>query len=351
MMPDRPVRVLIVDDSALIRKLLGEMLRSSPLLEVVGVARDGEEALELADRLRPDVVTLDVEMPGLSGLEVLPRLLEIAPVPVIMVSSWTQEGADVTLAALELGAVDFLAKPDRSRFSQLRDARDLLVAKVLMASKSKVRGQRSPTAAAPAGVVKPPPSPSSRAVRKCVVLGISTGGPQTLTRIFSRLEPPFPPILVVQHMPATFTAVFANRLNRSCPASVQEATDGQRVEPDRILIAPGGRHLSLSGRPPMARVALSDGPLVSGHRPSVDVLFRSAAEVFGADAVGVMMTGMGRDGVEGCLKILEAGGTTLGQDEASSIIYGMNKAAFEAGAIRSQFSADELPGLLRMLAT
>lgn len=351
MMPDRPVRVLIVDDSALIRKLLSEMLRSSPELEVVGVARDGEEALELAERLRPDVVTLDVEMPGLSGLEVLPRLLEIIEVPVIMVSSWTQEGADVTLAALELGAVDFLPKPDRSKFAQLRNARDLLVAKVLAASRSKVRGQRVPMATVATGLVKAPPSSSTRAVRKCVVLGISTGGPQTLTRIFSRLEPPIPPILVVQHMPATFTSVFANRLDRRCQVSVREATDGQRVEPDQILVAPGGRHLSLSGRPPRAKVVLADGPPVSGHRPSVDVLFRSAAEVFGADAVGVMMTGMGRDGVDGCLKILEAGGTTLGQDEASSIIYGMNKAAFEAGAIRSQFSADELPGLLRLLAT
>jgi two-component system chemotaxis response regulator CheB len=349
-MPDRPVRVLIVDDSALMRKLLSEMLRSSPELEVVGTARDGEEALTLVEALRPDVVTLDVEMPGLSGLEVLPRLLEIARIPVIMVSTWTKEGADTTLEALELGAVDFLAKPDRSRFPELRNARDLLVEKVLTASGSRLRAPRSRGAAvAPGGGTRA--STAGRTPRKCVVLGISTGGPQTLTRIVSELEPPLPPILVVQHMPATFTRVFAARLDRRCRVEVREAAEGLRVEPDQILIAPGGRQLRLVGRPPMVRVALDDGPPVSGHKPSVDVLFRSAAEAFGPEAVGVLMTGMGRDGVDGCLSILQAGGTTLGQDEASSIIYGMNKAAFEAGAIRQQFSADELPGLLRLLAT
>ena len=348
-MPDLPVRVLIVDDSALMRKMLSEMIGSSPDLEVVGTARDGEEALSLADQLRPDVVTLDVEMPGLSGLEVLPKLLDRHKVPVVMVSSWTQEGADVTLNALELGAVDFLPKPDRKHFSQLRGARDLLVAKLLTASRSRVKRSR----ATPLTVTKTPRVPSrstGKGSTRCVVLGISTGGPQTLTQVFSQLEPPIPPILVVQHMPPTFTQIFANRLDRRCQVTVREAAEGDRVEPDLILIAPGGRHMSLTGRPPFVRVALSDGPPVSGHRPSVDVLFRSAAEIFGADTVGVLMTGMGRDGVEGCQKILEAGGTTLGQDEASSVIYGMNKAAFEAGAIRSQFSLHELPGLVRMLA-
>jgi two-component system chemotaxis response regulator CheB len=294
-------------------------------------------------------VTLDVEMPGLSGLEVLPRLLEIARIPVIMVSTWTKEGADITLEALELGAVDFLPKPDRSRFAELRNARDVLVAKVLTASRSRPKGPSSPNASAASGTVKRSSAPG-RTFRKCVVLGISTGGPQTLTRIFSVLEPPLPPILVVQHMPATFTRVFAARLDRRCRVDVREAVDGHRIEPDQILIAPGGRQMRLIGRPPIVRVTLDDGPPVSGHKPSVDVLFRSAAEVFGPEAVGVLMTGMGRDGVDGCLKILQAGGTTIGQDEASSIIYGMNKAAFEAGAIRKQFSADELPGLLQMLA-
>ncbi|MEW4567326.1 chemotaxis response regulator protein-glutamate methylesterase [Tautonia sp. JC769] len=352
-MAHRPVRVLIVDDSALMRKMLSEMIGSSPELEVVGTARDGSEALELAGRLRPDVVTLDVEMPGLSGLEVLPRLLEKQEVPVVMVSSWTQEGADITLAALELGAVDFLPKPDRRHFSQLRGARDLLVAKLLMASGSRVRRPRVVAAggAGPA-VDRGPRAPSgSRAATRCVVLGISTGGPQTLTRVFAELEPPLPPILVVQHMPATFTRVFADRLDRRSRVAVREAQEGDRVESDLILVAPGGRQMSLVGRPPFVRIALSDGPPVSGHRPSIDVLFRSAAEVFGAEAVGVLMTGMGRDGVAGCQRILEEGGLTLGQDEATSVIYGMNKAAFEAGAIRSQFAIEELPALLRQFAS
>lgn len=350
-MPHRPVRVLIVDDSALMRKMLSEMVRSSPELEVVGAARDGEEALALAAQLRPDVVTLDVEMPGLSGLEVLPRLLEQQEVPVVMVSSWTQEGADITLSALELGAVDFLPKPDRKHFSQLRGARDVLVAKLLTAAGSRVRRSRPARPRVATTGPREPRMPSgARAATRCVVLGISTGGPQTLTRVFSELEPPLPPILVVQHMPPTFTKVFADRLDRRCRIAVREAKEGDRVESDLILVAPGGRQMSLVGRPPFVRIALSDGPAVSGHRPSIDVLFRSAAEVFGAEAVGVLMTGMGRDGVDGCQKILEAGGATLGQDEATSVIYGMNKAAFEAGAIRSQFALDELPGLLRLLA-
>ncbi|WP_169979370.1 protein-glutamate methylesterase/protein-glutamine glutaminase [Tautonia rosea] len=350
-MSHRPVRVLIVDDSALMRKMLSEMIRSSSKLEVVGTARDGEEALALADQLRPDVVTLDVEMPGLSGLEVLPRLLEQQEVPVVMVSSWTQEGADITLSALELGAVDFLPKPDRKHFSQLRGARDLLIAKLLTAAGSRVRRSRTASVEPRSAVAREPRSPSGvRAATRCVVVGISTGGPQTLTRVFSELEPPLPPILVVQHMPPTFTKVFSERLDRRCRVAVREAKEGDRVESDLILVAPGGRQMSLLGRPPFVRIALTDGPAVSGHRPSIDVLFRSAAEIFGAEAVGVLMTGMGRDGVEGCRSIIEAGGATLGQDEATSVIYGMNKAAFEAGVIRSQFAIDELPGLLRLLA-
>jgi two-component system chemotaxis response regulator CheB len=349
----QPVRVLVVDDSALTRKVLVDLLRTSPEVEVVGTAKDGSEAIELAGRLKPDVVTLDVEMPGLSGLETLPALLAVHPVPVVMVSALTQEGAEVTLAALELGAVDFLPKPGRLQLAELRGCRDLLVSKVLSAAQSRVRKPRG--AAAKAAQPRTPPARVARegALSKmpCVVLGISTGGPQTLSQAFAMLRPPIPPVLVVQHMPAQFTAVFAQRLDRQCAVAVKEAADGDAVLPNRILIAPGGQHMTLAGMAPSARVTLdATNPPVSGHRPSIDVLFESAARVFGPAAVGIIMTGMGRDGVEGCKRILAAGGATFGQDEATSVVYGMNKAAQREGAVQAQFASDELPALIEGFA-
>ena len=350
MSQDRRVRVLIVDDSALMRRLLGDLLGSSPEIEVVGTARDGAHALQLLAERSPDVVTLDVEMPGMSGLDVLPKLLSVREVPVVMVSSQTTEGAEVTLEALERGAVDYMAKPERQQIHGLRGARDALVGKILSASKGRVR---RPSARS-VGAAVASSERSGRALPplavKCVVIGISTGGPQTLAECFAELSPPIPPVLVVQHMPEQFTPVFARRLDRCCRLSVREASHGDRVEADSILIAPGSHHLKLAGSPPNVRVILNAGEPVSGHRPSIDVLFRSAAAVFGPDAVGMMMTGMGRDGVEGCRMILEAGGATFAQDEASSIIFGMNRIAIDEGVIGRQFSADELPELLRRFA-
>jgi two-component system, chemotaxis family, protein-glutamate methylesterase/glutaminase len=353
------VRVLIVDDSALMRRLLSDMLGSSTEIEVVGTARDGREAVAQAARLRPDVITLDVEMPEVSGLEALPALLAVHEAPVVMVSALTQEGAEVTLQALELGAVDFLPKPQRNQLSEMRASRDLLIAKVLAAAQSRVR---RPRRAAPSASVPGRTAPAPAALRprrrppvatgsSCVVIGISTGGPQALSQVFPLLAAPLPPILVVQHMLAEFTGVFAERLDRYTAPSikVKQAEEGDAVLPDRILIAPGGRHLSIAGRPPRVRVAISDDPEVSGHRPSIDVLFRSAAAAFESAVVGILMTGMGRDGVDGCKAILAAGGFTLGQDEASSVVYGMNKAAFLEGAIKAQFALDELTGILQDL--
>jgi two-component system chemotaxis response regulator CheB len=358
------VRVLIVDDSALMRRLLSDMLTSSPEIEVVGMARDGREAVAQAARLRPDVITLDVEMPEVSGLEALPALLAVHEAPVVMVSALTQEGAEVTLQALELGAVDFLPKPQRNQLSEMRASRDLLIAKVLAAAQSRVRRPRRgmPSASVPGRAAtapaahRPPRRPAvaapSTAGPSCVVIGISTGGPQALSQVFPLLAAPLPPILVVQHMLAEFTNVFAERLDRYTGPSikVKQAEEGDALLPDRILIAPGGRHLSIVGRPPRARVAISDDPEVSGHRPSIDVLFRSAAAAFESAVVGILMTGMGRDGVDGCKAILAAGGFTLGQDEASSVVYGMNKAAFLEGAIKGQFALDDLPGILQDIA-
>jgi two-component system, chemotaxis family, protein-glutamate methylesterase/glutaminase len=371
--PDREpgqvrVRVLIVDDSALMRRLLSDLLSSAPEIEIVGTARDGREAVLQAARLKPDVITLDVEMPEVSGLEALPAILAVHPVPVVMVSALTQEGADVTLQALELGAVDFMAKPERNQLAEMRASRDLLVGKVLAAAQSRVRRPRrtaslsstssttSPSTKSvtsrpptrPSGLsATPPPIPASAPSPLCFVIGISTGGPQALSQVFPLLVPPLPPILVVQHMPAQFTGIFAERLNRYSTVPIKQAEEGDPVLPDRILIAPGGRHMVLIGHPPRVRIGLLDQPPVSGHRPSIDVLFQSAARAYQSATIGLLMTGMGRDGVEGCKAIFAAHGFTLGQDEGTSVVYGMNKAAFLEGAIKAQFALDELPHIIQ----
>jgi two-component system chemotaxis response regulator CheB len=287
-----------------------------------------------------------------------------------MVSALTQEGADVTLRALELGAVDFLPKPERNQLAEMRASRDLLIAKVMAAAQSRVRRRVWPRQAtlpppslsasstttyptprkrSPAPGLVPIPTASAQS-SLCFVVGISTGGPQALSQIFPLLVPPLPPVLVVQHMPAEYTGVFAERLNRYSTLAVKQAEESDLVIADRILIAPGGRHMALVGHPPRVRVALSDEPPVSGHRPSIDVLFQSAAKVYRSSAVGLLMTGMGRDGVEGCKAILAAGGLALGQDEETSSVYGMNKAAFLEGAVKAQFALDELPSILQNIA-
>jgi two-component system, chemotaxis family, protein-glutamate methylesterase/glutaminase len=371
------VRVLVVDDSALMRKLITDVLKTAPEIEVVGIARDGAEAVEQTARLKPDVVTLDVEMPAMTGLEALPLIQAAHSAAVIMVSAFTQEGADITLAALERGATDFFPKPERHQLAHVRESRDILVAKILSAAQHRrprmARGEASggSSIVAPAPRVRARPSshlahgsslrtedadldpdieiPHGR-LPHCIVIGISTGGPQALGEFLPKLSAPLPPILVVQHMPAQFTRVFAERLNRSCSVEVKEAEEGDRVTANRVLIAPGGRHMAITGFPPNVRIALSDGPPVSSHRPSVDVLFHSAARVYQTSTVGIIMTGMGRDGVIGCKAILSVGGTTYGQDEASSSVYGMNKAAFLEGGVTSQFSLDQFPALIKRLS-
>ena len=291
LQPDQPsgseprqarVRVLIVDDSALMRRLLTDLLSSAPEIEIAGTARNGREAVIQAARLKPDVVTLDVEMPEVSGLEALPALLAVHEAPVVMVSALTQEGADVTLQALELGAVDFMAKPERNQFAEMRASRNLLVAKILAASQSQVRRPRRVTrsstspslgtlslkdrssthlttrSSTTAASLIPATAVTITTSAMCIVIGISTGGPQALSQIFPLLASPLPPILVVQHMPAQFTGIFAERLNRYSRVPVKQAEEGDSVLPDRILIAPGGQHMRLTGHLPRVRVALSD---------------------------------------------------------------------------------------------
>ena len=355
-----PVRVLIVDDSALMRKVLTDILRTEPGIEVVGTSKDGAEAIEETARLKPDVITLDIEMPGRTGLEILPDLLATHNAAVVMISTHTKEGAAITLEALERGAVDFVPKPEKFQLTQLRDARDLIVNKVLHAVHARPKPRKRKAAESSSTKASPEPRSSvapdlpsfsiPHSSFRCVVIGISTGGPQALGAILPLVEPPTPPIVIVQHMPGAFTGVFAERLKRVCQLDVKEAEDGDKLIASRILVAPGGRHTSIAGTPPKAQIRISDSDPVSGHKPSVDVLFQSAAKSFQAGAFGLIMTGMGRDGVAGCKAIQAIGGLTFGQDEATSAVYGMNKVAFLEGALHGQFSLDKLPALIKRVA-
>jgi two-component system chemotaxis response regulator CheB len=325
----KPVRVLVVDDSAVIRQLLTNVLSADPEIEVVGSAPDPHVARERIKALNPDVVTLDVEMPRMDGLTFLRKIMTLRPMPVVMVSTLTQAGTEVTIEALEIGAVDFVAKPNSDLV--LSDLGVELRAKVKAAARTRVGIRRSP-----APLVKPRARRSGQPTEKIVVIGASTGGVEALKSVLVGLPADCPPILITQHMPPRFTTAFAGRLDRECPMKVSEARDNEPVEHGHVYIAPGSHHLHLTRQGGHYACQLSDGPPASGHRPSVDVLFRSAAQAAGAKAVGVILTGMGKDGAEGLLELRKAGAITLGQDEDSSLIYGMPRVAFERGAVMHQ---------------
>jgi two-component system chemotaxis response regulator CheB len=326
----RPVRVLIVDDSALIRQLLTTVLSADPQIEVIGSARDPFEARERIKTLNPDVITLDVEMPKMDGLTFLRKVMSLRPMPVVMISTLTKAGADVTIEALEIGAVDFVAKPTHGGAEAMDELAEEIQAKVKAAAAAKPRGVRLQAprrAAAPISLL---------AKRKVVAIGSSTGGVEALKTVLLNLPAECPPILVTQHMPPRFTASLAARLDRECPQRVHEAENGQPIEHGHVYIAPGGLHLELARRGDGFCCRVRDGDLVSGHRPSVDVLFRSMANIAGASGVGVILTGMGKDGAEGLLSLRTVGGVTLGQDAESSLVYGMPRAAHERGAVMRQ---------------
>ena len=331
----RPVKVLVVDDSATMRALISSRLRRDPEIEVVGGAGDPLQAREMIKQLNPDVLTLDVEMPRMNGIEFLERLMRLRPMPVIMVSTLTQEGAETTLQALELGAFDCVGKPASADMAQ---AFDDLSEKVKAAAKSRVR------ASAP----RPAPARVSnfRSNGRIIAIGASTGGVEALITVLSAMPENCPPTVVTQHMPATFTKSFAARLDRMCAPRVTEAEDSEPLEPGKILVAPGGaRHMEIGGgNNPIVR--LRDTDLVNGHRPSVDVRFHSVANTCGARSVGLILTGMGKDGAKGMLAMRQAGARTFGQDEASCVVYGMPKAAFEIGAVERQASLGDLSRLV-----
>ncbi|OXE35786.1 MAG: chemotaxis response regulator protein-glutamate methylesterase [Phenylobacterium zucineum] len=332
------VRVLIVDDSATMRNLIAAALRADPEIEVVGFANDPLEAREQIKKFNPDVVTLDIEMPHMSGLEFLERLMRLRPTPVIMVSTLTQAGAEATITALQLGAVDCIGKPMGG--VKPSEAFAFLTEKVKSAARARVRAYGGPTAA-------PVTRDGNYIPKRDLVLGLgsSTGGVEALMTVLSDFPANCPPTVITQHMPATFTRSFAERLDKVSGAKVTEATDGARLEPGRIYLAPGGEtHLEVVGDVnPICR--LVHGDPVNGHRPSVDVLFSSIARLK-RPTVGAILTGMGRDGAQGLLAIRQAGGRTLGQDESSCVVYGMPKAAFDMGAVEKQITLSKMGAMI-----
>lgn len=347
------VRVLVVDDSALMREMICDFLAGAPGIEVVGTAANGRKALEMLDSAKPDVVTLDVQMPEMDGLATLDEILKRRPLPVIMVSSLTTRGADITLDALDRGALDYVAKPEGGGPAVHAALRDELVRKVRTMAGTDVtrmlqirraradRLKQRPVQLLPQTSVAKPFTAAPQYADKCIALGISTGGPPALSSLFQSSRGPLPPIVVVQHMPPDFTKAFAWRLNSISPLTVKEAESGDVLQPNYVYIAPGGKHLSLRKDTSGVKCVIRDGELVSGHKPSVDVMMKSAAEIYGNRCIGVVMTGMGRDGSDGCRAIRKAGGFTLGQDEASSDVYGMNKVAFVEGNVDKQFHLDD----------
>jgi two-component system chemotaxis response regulator CheB len=334
-------RVLIVDDSALIRQLLTALLSEDPDIEVVDAAPDPIVAREMIKALNPDVITLDVEMPHMDGLTFLRKIMTLRPMPVVMISTLTQAGAEITLEALEAGAVDFVAKPNASVGPAMAAHAEELRAKVKAAARTRVGVRRRDVRPA-----QPQRAPLNRQTGKIVLIGASTGGVEALKTVLMDLPPDCPPTLITQHMPERFTAAFANRLNRECPMAVCEAMDNQRIEQGHVYIAPGSHHLELTRDSAGWFCRLNDNPAVSGHRPSVDVLFRSGVKAAAGKAIGVILTGMGKDGAEGLLELRKSGASTLGQDEASSLIYGMPRVAFERGAVERQFPLTEMAGAI-----
>ncbi|MBI3399712.1 MAG: chemotaxis response regulator protein-glutamate methylesterase [Deltaproteobacteria bacterium] len=328
--PKNKIRVLVADDSALMRKLIPHILAKDHDIEVVATAVDGLFALKKIGEYRPDVITLDVDMPRMDGLTALKHIVAEYKTPVIMVSSLTEAGAELTLKALELGAMDFITKPHDAISVHIGDIADDLIRKIKAIA--KVSPTRLFTAPRPAAPLQKSPRRIDRTANKVVAIGISTGGPNALTYLLPMLPADISAgVLIVQHMPPGFTEVFAARLNNICKIEVKEARDGDMVIPGRAIIAPGGKHIKVKKTNLGSVVIVSSTAPVNGHQPSVDVLFNSVAIEYGHDAVGVIMTGMGEDGAEGLGRIKAARGATIAQDEESCVVYGMPKVAVERG--------------------
>ncbi|WP_226663080.1 protein-glutamate methylesterase/protein-glutamine glutaminase [Microbulbifer aggregans] len=339
------IKVLCVDDSALIRGLMREIIDSQPDMEVVAVAPDPLVARDLIKRLNPDVLTLDVEMPRMDGLDFLERLMRLRPMPVLMVSSLTRAGSEITLRALELGAVDFVPKPQLGIRSGLLEYGAQIADKIRAAAGSRPTRRETKKTAEPRSLDSVMVSSE-----KLLIIGASTGGPEAIRQVLEPLPPNSPAILIAQHMPSGFTRSFADRLDRLCRIRVKEAEQGERVLPGHAYIAPGDHHLKLARSGANYLVQLDDGPAVNRHRPSVDVLFDSAAELAGRNAIGALLTGMGRDGAKGLLAMRNAGAATLAQDEQTSLVFGMPREAIALGAAAEIVALDDVAQRLLSLA-
>ncbi len=347
-------RVLIIDDSALIRSLLTEIIGKQPDLEVVGAAPDPLIAREMIRALNPDVLTLDVEMPRMDGLDFLEKLMRLRPTPVVMVSTLTERGAEVTIRALELGAIDFVAKPKLGIATGMQDLAADICDKIRVAAKAHLHRHGARPAPGPAQeqMDKSTPERYSRmSTEKLIAIGASTGGTEAIREVLVRMPADCPGVLITQHMPPGFTRSFAARMDSLSRLSVSEASDGERVLPGHAYIAPGNRHMRLAKSGSNYMIALDDTEPVNRHRPSVEVLFRSVAAIAGRNALGVMLTGMGRDGASAMLEMRNAGSFNIAQDEASCVVFGMPREAIAAGAVHEILPVTDIAArLLRELA-
>lgn len=328
------IKVLCVDDSALIRSVMTEIINSQPDMTVVGTAADPLVARELIKQTNPDVLTLDVEMPRMDGLEFLEKLMRLRPMPVLMVSSLTERGSEIALTALELGAVDFVTKPKLGVRDGLLNYTELIASKIRAASAARLLPSRRGAAAkaAAAGPGEAPLRSPLLSTEKLIIIGASTGGTEAIRDVLQPLPSDSPAVMIAQHMPPGFTKSFAQRLDGLCRITVKEAEHGERVLPGHAYIAPGGFHLSLARSGANYVAHLDQEPPVNRHRPSIDVLFDSVARHAGRNAIGVILTGMGKDGAEGLLRMKQAGAHTLAQDEASCVVFGMPREAIAIGA-------------------
>lgn len=330
------IRVLSVDDSALMRQLMTEIINSHPDMEMVATAPDPLVARDLIKKFNPQVLTLDVEMPRMDGLDFLEKLMRLRPMPVVMVSSLTDKGSEITLRALELGAIDFVTKPRMGIRDGMLAYSELIADKIRTAANARMPRQLTQQ---PSGVMNNVPLLSSE---KLIAIGSSTGGTEAIRHILQPLPPNCPALMITQHMPPGFTHSFAERLNKLCQIRVKEAEDGERVLPGHAYIAPGGFHMELTRCGTNYQIILNTGPTVNRHRPSVDVLFRSVAAFAGRNAVGVILTGMGNDGAAGMLEMYRVGAYTLAQNEDSCVVFGMPREAIAAGGVHEVVELEQI---------
>lgn len=350
------IRVLIIDDSALVRQVLSEILSSDKDIEVVGVAKDPFDAREKIKKLNPDVLTLDVEMPKMDGITFLANLMRLRPMPVVMVSTLTEKGADITFEALELGAIDFVSKPKLDVNEKLHEYAEEIIGKVKVAAKARVHAisdkplQRSkdkesaiPEKYSADAVIEKQTAPRRfKTTDKIIAIGASTGGTEAIKEVLIGLPADCPGVVITQHIPEAFSRPFAERMDRHSAMTVYEAKDGQQILPGHVYIAPGNRHLLVERSGARYICRLNDGPPVNRHKPSVDVLFRSVAQNVGSNAIGVILTGMGDDGARGLKEMLDNGAKTLVQDEKSSVVWGMPGEAYKLGAAKDQYPLNKI---------